>query len=207
MSDPAEPSSDRRPASAGSAYLVVPDDGPGHGVLVLHSWWGLTPAVKAIVEALADAGYTAMAPDLLDGALPVDGDEARDVLADSDPNETAALVLSSIVALRAHSADPSGPVAVLGFSMGASWALWVATRQPDSVDAVVAYYGVQNIDFEGVRGKFSFSKEPGYTFQQWVDIPYVTYQLTELNQPLSKTTLIQVPGEPLHVDRIQKPSK
>jgi carboxymethylenebutenolidase len=146
-----EPSSDPRPASAGSAYLVVPDDGPGHGVLVLHSWWGLTPAVKAVVEALADAGYTAMAPDLLDGALPTDGDEARDLLADSDPNETAALVLSSIVALRAHSADPSGPVAVLGFSMGASWGLWVATRQPDSVDAVVAYYGVQNIDFEALR--------------------------------------------------------
>ena len=136
--------------AAGHAYLVVPDDGPGHGVLVLHSWWGLTPAVKAVVEALADAGYTALAPDLLDGARPADGDEARDVLTASDPNETAALVLSSIVALRAHSADPDGPVAVVGFSMGASWALWAATRQPDSVDAVVAYYGVQNIDFDAL---------------------------------------------------------
>ena len=136
--------------AAGHAYLVVPDDGPGHGVLVLHSWWGLTPAVKEVVEALADAGYTALAPDLLDGARPADGNEARDVLAASDPNETAALVLSSIVALRAHSADPDGPVAVVGFSMGASWALWAATRQPDSVDAVVAYYGVQNIDFDAL---------------------------------------------------------
>lgn len=150
MSDPSAVDGPSAPAggSAGSAYLVVPDDGPGHGVLVLHSWWGLTPDVKAVVEALADAGYTALAPDLLGGALPVDGDEARDVLADSNPNETAALVLSSIVALRAHAADPDGPVAIVGFSMGASWALWVATRQPDSVDAVVAYYGIQNIDFE-----------------------------------------------------------
>jgi len=135
---------------AGSAYLVVPDDGPGHGVLVLHSWWGLTRRVKDVVEALADAGYTALAPDLLGGELPTDADRARDVLVATDPNETAALVLSSIVALRAHSADPEGPVAVLGFSMGASWALWVATRQPDSVDAVVAYYGSQNIDFEAL---------------------------------------------------------
>jgi carboxymethylenebutenolidase len=107
--------------------------------------------MKAVVEALADAGYTALAPDLLDGALPTDGDEARDLLAATDPNETAGLVLSSIVALRAHSADPSGPVAVIGFSMGASWGLWAATRQPDSVDAVVAYYGVQNIDFADLR--------------------------------------------------------
>lgn len=137
-----------RASSAGNAYLVEPEDGPGHGVLVLHSWWGLTRHMKDVVEALADAGYTALAPDLLGGVLPVDGDEARDVLAGSDPNETAALVLASIVALRAHSADPAAPVSILGFSMGASWALWAATRQPDSVDAVVAYYGVQNIDFE-----------------------------------------------------------
>lgn len=132
---------------AGSAYLVVPDDGPGHGVLVLHSWWGLTRRTKDLVESLADAGYTALAPDLLGGHLPADADEARDLLAATDPNETAALVLSSVAALRANSADRSGPVAVIGFSMGASWALWLATRQPASVDAVVAYYGSQNIDF------------------------------------------------------------
>lgn len=136
---------------AGSAYLVVPDDGPGHGVLVLHSWWGLDASTKATVERLADAGYTALAPDLLDGLQPTDADMARDALAATDPNATAALILSSVVALRAHSAEPTAPVAVLGFSMGASWALWLGTRQPDSVDAVVAYYGSQDIDFESLR--------------------------------------------------------
>ncbi|MFM7509654.1 MAG: dienelactone hydrolase family protein [Actinomycetota bacterium] len=136
---------------AGSAYLVVPDTGPGHGVLVLHSWWGLDAATKSVVERLADAGYTALAPDLLGGVRPDDADAARDALAETDPNATAALVLSSVVALRAHSAAPTAPVAVVGFSMGASWALWLGTRQPDSVDAVVAYYGAQNIDFDTLR--------------------------------------------------------
>jgi carboxymethylenebutenolidase len=119
--------------------------------LVLHSWWGLTPFVKGFVERLADAGYTGLAPDLLEGELPTDADAARDLLAATDPNATARLVLDSVVALRAHSADPAGPVAVVGFSMGASWALWLATRQPASVDAVVAYYGSQNIDFDALR--------------------------------------------------------
>ena len=137
--------------SAGAAYLVRPDDGPGHGVLVLHSWWGLSPGVKRVVERLADAGYTALAPDLSGGVATDDPEEAQRLLADSDPNETAALVLASVVALRAHSADPDAPIAVLGYSMGASWGLWLATRQPDSVDAVVAYYGTQNIDFEDLR--------------------------------------------------------
>lgn len=126
---------------------MVPDDGPGPGVLVLHSWWGLTPAVKRTVEALADAGFTAMAPDLLEGALPGDVIEATEALAAVDPNLTAALVLDSIVALRANSADPEAPVAVVGYSMGGSWAMWAATRQPDSVAAVVDYYGHQDIDF------------------------------------------------------------
>jgi len=158
---------------AGSAYLVVPDEGPGHGVLVLHSWWGLDAATKGVVERLADAGYTALAPDLLGGIRPQDADAARDALAETDPNATAALVLSSVVALRAHSAVPTGPVAVLGFSMGASWALWLGTRQPDSIDAVVAYYGSQDIDFEAlsspVLGHFA-EDDPFVTDDQLVEM-------------------------------------
>ncbi len=133
---------------SGAAYLVHPDGGPGPGVLVLHSWWGLTDGVKDLVERLADAGYTALAPDLCAGELSADGEAAAILLAESDPNVTAALVLDSTVALRANSVVPQAPIAVVGFSMGASWALWLATRQPESVDAVVAYYGAQNIDFD-----------------------------------------------------------
>lgn len=133
---------------AGDAYLVVPDEGAGHGVLLLHSWWGLTRPFKEMVERLADAGYTTLAPDLLGGQVPDGPEEAQRLLAESDPNATAALIMSSLVALRAHSRDPQAPVAVVGFSMGASWALWLATRLPADVDAVVAYYGAQNIDFD-----------------------------------------------------------
>jgi len=133
---------------SGAAYLVHPDAGPGPGVLVLHSWWGLTDGVKDLVERFADAGYTTLAPDLSGGALPTDGEEAALLLAESDPNATAALVLDSTVALRANSVVPQAPIAVVGFSMGASWGLWLATRQPESVDAVVLYYGAQNIDFD-----------------------------------------------------------
>ncbi len=138
---------------AGSAYLVSPGHGPGPGVLVLHSWWGLNAATRAITERLADAGYTAMAPDLFAGEIldnPDDPLEAAERLARAEVDSTAGLILSSIVALRRHSADPAAPVGVVGFSMGASWALWAATRQPGSVAAVVAYYGLQVIDFEGL---------------------------------------------------------
>lgn len=74
----------------------------------------------------------------------------------------------------------------------------------ESADMIKA---LQTMEFEGVRGAFKFSEEPGYTYQQWVDIPYVTYQLTEIDQPLSETVLIQASGQPLQTDKLIKPEK
>jgi len=150
-----------RPSSAGSAYFVRPapdsaadpsaEPPKGPGVLVLHSWWGLTPWIKSRCDELGDAGFVVLAPDLSRGTLPETAAEAQFELGESDPNETAALILSSIVTLRSQTDRPDGPVAIVGFSMGASWALWVATRQPASVRAVVAYYGTQDIDFADLQ--------------------------------------------------------
>ncbi len=80
-----------------------------------------------------------------------------------------------------------------------------AIEQAKSTDSAAMIKALQTMKFDGVRGSFSFSQEPGFKYQQWVDIPYVTYQLTEVNQPVSKTPLIQVPGEPLHVDKVVRP--
>jgi branched-chain amino acid transport system substrate-binding protein len=82
-----------------------------------------------------------------------------------------------------------------------------AIEQAKSTDSAAIIKTLQGMEFEGGRGKFSFSQEPGYKFQQWVDIPYVTYQMTEINQPLSKTTLIQASGQPLQIDKVVKPAK
>ncbi len=82
-----------------------------------------------------------------------------------------------------------------------------AIEQAKSTDGAAIVKTLQGMQFEGARGKFSFSQEAGYKYQQWVDIPYVTYQLTEVNQPVSKTTLIQVPGQPLQIDKVLKPAR
>src|SRR3954470_5897143 len=59
-----------------------------------------------------------------------------------------------------------------------------AIKQAKSTEPKALVTALQGIHFSGVRGPFSFSKEPGNTFQQWVDVPYVNYQLTEVNQPV-----------------------
>ena len=72
-----------------------------------------------------------------------------------------------------------------------------AIKQAKSTDPKAIRGALQTMKFAGVRGPFEFSKEPGITFQQWADIPYVNYQLTDVNQPVSKSNLIQGPGQPL----------
>ncbi|MFL5291438.1 MAG: ABC transporter substrate-binding protein [Myxococcales bacterium] len=63
---------------------------------------------------------------------------------------------------------------------------------------------MESMTFSGVRGTFKFSQEPGVSYQQWVDIPYVTYQFTEVGQPVSKTTLVQGPNVALAIDKLKK---
>ncbi|MFL5436077.1 MAG: ABC transporter substrate-binding protein [Myxococcales bacterium] len=63
---------------------------------------------------------------------------------------------------------------------------------------------MESMTFSGVRGTFKFSQEPGVGYQQWVDIPYVTYQFTDVGQPVSKTTLVQGPNVALAIDKLKK---
>jgi carboxymethylenebutenolidase len=124
-------------------------------VLVLHSWWGLTPFFHSVADRLADAGFVALAPDLHGGGRTADTpDEAEALLAETDTNRSASMVVSSLSTLRSMPATPVGRIGVLGFSMGASWALWAATRFPDDVAACATFYGSQDIDFAPARAAF-----------------------------------------------------
>jgi ABC-type branched-subunit amino acid transport system substrate-binding protein len=69
-------------------------------------------------------------------------------------------------------------------------------------DAIIK--SLESMTFSGVRGTFKLSQEPGVSYHQWVDIPYVTYQFTEVGQPVSKTTLVQGPNVALAVDKLKK---
>ena len=57
------------PHAQPDGYLAVPSTGTGHGVLVLHAWWGLNDTIKAFCTRLADSGFVAFAPDLYHGKV------------------------------------------------------------------------------------------------------------------------------------------
>lgn len=82
-----------------------------------------------------------------------------------------------------------------------------AIKQAKGTDPDAMIKAMQTMKFEGVRGPLTFSKEPGHTFQQWVDVPYVTYQLTDVSQPLSQSNLVQGSNQALNMGKLKKPPK
>ena len=134
------------------AYFIQSDNGPGPGVLLLHSFWGLTPAVKGLADDLADSGHTVLAPDINFGELPATEQEALDHLGQASPDRLASLVLSSAGLLNEKST--AGPIGIVGFGMGGSLGLWASVRLNDIVSAAVSYYGSQQIDFAGSKSAY-----------------------------------------------------
>src|SRR5258708_38033868 len=70
-----------------SGYLALPAAGKGRGVLVLHTWWGLTEPFRRVCDRLAQEGFVALAPDLYHGKITDVPEEAQalgDAL-DQDP--------------------------------------------------------------------------------------------------------------------------
>lgn len=137
-----------------TAYADVPRSGSGPGVLVLHSWWGLTDSLKDRCNQLADAGFTAVAPDLFDGVTAEDDTHGEQLLADVDANRLVLGVQSTADALRRMPATGEGPIMIVGFSMGASLGLWYSERFADQVSAVVGFYGTQGIDFRRTQSSY-----------------------------------------------------
>ena len=137
-----------------TAYADVPRSGTGPGVLVLHSWWGLTESLKDRCNQLADAGFTAVAPDLFDGVTAESNAHGQELLADADANRLVLGVQSTADALLRMPATGDGPIMIVGFSMGASLGLWYSERFPDNVTAVVGFYGTQGIDFRRTRSSY-----------------------------------------------------
>lgn len=120
----------------------------------MHSWWGLTPFFRRLADRLSEEGYTVLVPDLTDGETFSDAEEAREHLSDLDADRLASLTLTAARLVREKARDPSEPIAVVGFSMGASLALWASVRLPEAIGKVVAFYGVQSIDFAGSSAKY-----------------------------------------------------
>jgi len=66
---------------------------------------------------------------------------------------------------------------------------------------------MRTMKFDSLRGVSGFSTEPGYGYQQWLEIPFVNYELTAEKQPIGQTVMIQAPGQKFDPTKIIRPTK
>jgi ABC-type branched-subunit amino acid transport system substrate-binding protein len=66
---------------------------------------------------------------------------------------------------------------------------------------------MQTMKFVSLRGISSFSTTPGYSSQQWLEIPFVNYELTAEKQPIAQTVMIQAPGQKFDPSKIVRPAR
>jgi carboxymethylenebutenolidase len=110
------------------------------GVLLLHPWWGVTPAVLWWADQLVSVGRRVVVPDLYGGATAATVANAE-ALAQATLDDPAALALVERCA-DALAAEGT-PWAAMGFSMGAFLACRLAARGAAAPDELVLFYGGQ----------------------------------------------------------------
>ncbi|MFW5942915.1 MAG: dienelactone hydrolase family protein [Chloroflexota bacterium] len=135
------------------AYVAAPDDG-GPGVLVLHSWWGLNPFFKSLCDRLAEDGFIALAPDLYQGPVAETEDEAQELMEAGDDEAMQQIVRAAADALLARTDRVGADLGVIGFSLGAAWAVHLATQTSAPIGAVVIYYGAVTGEFNQTQAPF-----------------------------------------------------
>jgi carboxymethylenebutenolidase len=173
-------------------YLAIPESNSGPGVLVLHAWWGLNDFFKALCDRLASQGFVAFAPDLYGGgtvATTVEEAEAR--MKSMDNQQAEAIALGAVDFLHTHPAVTSQAIGAIGFSMGSSWAVALASVRPQAIAAVVMFYGAAEADYTTARAAYlgHFAEN-----DEWEDIQYVRQMEAEMRSAGHDVTLYTYPG-------------
>ena len=170
-----------------NAYLAAPKDG-GPGVLVLHAWWGLKPFFKQVCDQLAEQGFTAFAPDLRNGQIAKTIEEAKALMENSDDQ----LVGDTVMAAKDHLREMvKGKIGVIGFSMGAAWALIVASDKPEQIAATVLFYGNGDADYGKITAKVMGHYSDN---DEWEPNEYVENTFAEFKKAGVDATLHIYPG-------------
>src|SRR5262245_42990972 len=133
-----------------NAFVVYPEvKNKATAVVVIHEIFGMTDWVQSLTDQLAEAGYIAIAPDLLSGAGPNGGGTSAlaatgsnavgQAIRDLPPDQITA-DLNAVADYVSKLPAANGKVVVTGFCWGGSQSFRFATNRP-SLKAAFVFYG------------------------------------------------------------------
>jgi carboxymethylenebutenolidase len=145
---------DKREVQSFVVYPEVKDKATA--VVVIHEIFGLTDWVRLVADQLAEAGYIAIAPDLLSGMGPkgggtseLGGDDAVRKAIMSLPADQVTADLNAVTAYVSKLPACNGKVAVGGFCWGGGQTFRFATNNKD-IKAAFAFYGTGPDDKDAI---------------------------------------------------------
>lgn len=134
-------------------FVVYPEvEDRAMAVLIIHENRGLIDWARGVADRIAEAGYIALAPDLLSGMGPDGGktsdfsdtNAARDAIY-ALPAEQATADLQAVADYATKLPAANGKLAVAGFCWGGTQSFQFATDRPGLVGAFV-FYGTAPTD-------------------------------------------------------------
>jgi len=108
------------------------------GIVLLQEWWGLNEQMKQVAQRVASAGFNALVPDLYQGRVTQDPDEAGHMMEGLD---WVGATAQEVRGAAQHLKQSGGKVAVMGYCMGGALSI-IAGVALEEVDAIVCYYGI-----------------------------------------------------------------
>src|SRR4030042_6056087 len=154
-------------------FLAIPPTGMGPSVLVLHAWWGLNDSIKAFCTRLAESGFVAFAPDLYHGKV-ADNIADAEILGnalDTNHLQAKAEIAEATRFLNERLGQADRGLAVIGFSMGAYYALDLSITAPEHIRSGVIFYGTGGDDYSNSRAAYlgHFAEKDEFEPQSNVD--------------------------------------
>jgi carboxymethylenebutenolidase len=123
-------------------YLARPTDISDSlpAVVVIQEWWGLNEHIKDVTRRFAEQGFVALAPDLYNGVVVTEPDEAQKLVMELDMQEAVREIGQAISYLLDQNDVAGEEVGIVGFCMGGGLVLQTVVAN-ENVGAAVAFYG------------------------------------------------------------------
>lgn len=185
-----------------NSFVVYPESkNKATAVVVIHEIFGMSDWVQSLTDQLAEAGYIAIAPDLLSGMGPngggtssLDRNGVGQAIRDLPPDQITG-DLNAVADYVAKLPGANGKVVVTGYCWGGGQSFRYATNNP-KIKAAFVFYGPAPAAADGTPDKAALAKitAPVYGFYAGNDarinatLPKTSEAMTELKKPFDPVT-------------------
>jgi carboxymethylenebutenolidase len=136
----------KRPDGPSVKGFLAEAAAPLGAVVVIQEWWGLNEQIRGVAQRLADAGFSALVPDLYRGKSTAEAEEAHHLMTSLNFGDAASNDVRGAVQYLKAAKLGSGKVGVTGYCMGGALTVLASTMVPEA-DAGVVWYGYPPLEY------------------------------------------------------------